>query len=344
MGQCTCKNYFGGGDLTIGLGGAGAYSELTAVIESYTKGLKTRLRDSMDQNSLGGTVTKTILEPGKDVALQDNPIYTEVIAIGKVADVATFRDLIDDIVEKSVTIDKKVKDIVQPEEKKVALIMPTSERLLTRRGSDAGDDPEERKGASAAKKAQAQAADKTRAMLSAMSNIPVLADYAGNLEEKWSIKVKEEPRELITATSLFHPFGVYSFPLYSDDGPGVLMSCLEWRLGIPYDALELFTMNGIPLNDVDTLQKEKQCIYVDNRITLNFFSSPQEKVLIKQIEAISSEPFILHKMALHKMTVASLKDTLLTMSEELAISVLKDDLNVSNIVAVRILGLIKSAH
>ena len=147
----------------------------------------------------------------------------------------------------------------------------------------------------------------------------------------------------MTATSLFHHYDVFSFPLYWNDGPAILKACLEWKLSIPYDLLELYTTNGIPLSDVDTLQKEKQCIYVDTRVTQEFFSGKHEKELRKQLEPICSEPFVLHQMALHQMTVASLKATLLPMSEEMALALLKEDLHVSAIVAVRILTLIKSS-
>ena len=294
----------------------------------------------MEEYGLVGTVKKTILEPGKDLHNQSNPIYTLVVARGKAFDIGSFSEVIDDIVDKGVDVDKKIVDILP--RKEVEAGEKEADVLATRKGSDAGDDPEERKGASLATKAKGQAADKARQVLSTLSKIPGLSEYASGIEEKWSIKVQEAPRELITATSLFHPYNVVSFPLYADDGPLLLMACIQWRLKIPLDSLELYTMEGVPMDDVDTLQKEKQCLFVDSRVTANFFTPETEKRLLRKIEAVNSEPFMLHLMALHRMNIIWLQHTLLPMGEELAIRVLKDDLHIPTVVALRLLALVKS--
>ena len=342
MGSGCCKGCCGGAELALGPNAP--RSEIKVTIQSYMKGLKSRLRDSMEQYNLVGTVQKTVLEAGEGIKDNSNPIYTLINARGKTFDVSSFSGVIDDIVDDGVDVDRDIKDIVPPSEDptNMALVLESPELLMVRKSSDGGDNPEERKVASVAAKAKGQIADKARAMMATLSKVPGLSDYTDGMEEKWSIKIKEAPKELVTATSLFHPFGTYSFPLYPDDGPSILIACLQWRLKIPSDSLELYTLNGVPLNDVDTLQKEKQAIYVDSRVTASFFAAETERPLLKLIEAISSEPFMLHKMALHKMTVEWLKQTLLPMSEEMAIGILKEDLNVSSVIAIRLLTMIKA--
>ena len=157
--------------------------------------------------------------------------------------------------------------------------------------------------------------------------------------EKWSLTVKELPRELISTRSLFHPFSTYTFSLYNDDSLGVMKSCIEWKLRIPFDYVELYTTAGVPLTDACTLMREKECIFVDARVTNKFFET--EYNLKNEIEEISKEPLILHKMALHGMNMAYLKGTFKDMDEILAQKILKEDLSVSGTIASKILMLIK---
>jgi hypothetical protein len=103
--------------------------------------------------------------------------------------------------------------------------------------------------------------------------------------------VKEQPKELICAKSLFHPFSVYSLAFHLEDGPGVMKACLEWKLGIPYDSIELYTMSGVPLRDSFTLEKEKQCIFVDTRVTKKFFE--KQTRLKNDMMKITKEPLFI---------------------------------------------------
>lgn len=323
------------------------FSKLEATIQSHTRGLKTQIKESMDERELYGTIKKVSIEPGVDTDTRPVPIQTEIVAQGDADDVADFAELLKEIVEEDIEVETKITAIEQlvPKEEQKIIMEQTSEKIATRKGSDAGEesgesDPE----ADMVKKAKAQMREKAKQMISAVSNIPFLAEYADQVIGKWSLKTAEEPKELITATSLSHPVIVFSFPFYPGDGPSVLKTCIEWKLKIPFDDIELFTVLGNPLTDIDTLQNEKNCWFVDKRITERFFSSGDDAKLKNLVEKITTDAIVLHKMALNGMNAKFFKEILETINEQTAVRLIKEDLDISGIIALRIISLVKGGQ
>ena len=320
------------------------YVQLTAIIASYTKGLKDRLKETMIEGGMIGTIKKTILPVEKNEEHQGNPIYTEIVAIGPEGDIDEFTEQIKQIVDKEIETEIKTTEVAAPaaDAKRKIEVMKTEAKIANRRPSDAGSEHVyENNMADAASKAANDVKGKAKKMLAAVANIPILSEYTGDLEGKWSIKIAETPRILISAVALFHPFAVYSFPLYKDDGPNVLKSCLEWKTGIPSQCMELFTKSGLPITDPDTLIKEANCFFVDIRVTAAFFNGPKEKELKAQMERFTKEPFTFHKMSLHNLTVDNLSNIFNGMEEKRAQSILQEELSISGIIAAQLLSLIK---
>lgn len=345
MGACANSSFFSNMELNLGGDTKEGFAELDAFIQSYTPGLKTQLRDLMAERDIFGQVVKNILPPGKDVNDKNNPIQTLIHCKGAEGDIKDFAETIKEVVDENVVNTTKITEIQElgPPETLKTIIEPTVEKIKNRRGSDAGDDPkEESKEINVVAKTKAKMREKAKVLINTISNIPFLAEYADQVKEKWSLRIEEQPKEVFTITSLFPPAGTYSFPLYKTDGPWVLKACLEWKTGIPFEAVELYTTKGIPLTDPDTLQKEKKCIYVDTRVTQEFFKNHEEAQFKKKLDEIIDEPFVLHKMALHKMTVESLKTDLLKKDDEMAIGLLKEDLCISGVIALKILKIIRA--
>jgi len=316
------------------------YEQIQIIIGSYTKGLKTRIKQAMIQSNLGGLIEKTVYKQVDEV--HDTPIHTQVIAGGAKGDLEDFSNMIKEVVEES--IDLEIRPYPSPklleEEKKHVVIVRTDTRITNRKSSDAGDDNDMNDGIlGTAVLVTNQMKNRAKQVLNIVSDIPVLSEYTSDLKEKWSLMVKEQPKELICARSLFHPLSVYSFSFYPEDGPGVMKTCLEWKLRIPYDSIELYTMSGIPLKDSFTLTKEKQCIFVDTRVTTKFFE--KETKLKNNMIKITKEPFVYHNMALHGMTLEYLVSTFKSMNEVLAQEIIKDDLKVSGNTAIKILAIAK---
>lgn len=316
------------------------YEQIQVIISSYTKGLKTRLREVMIQSSLGGYIQKTVYNFVDEI--HDTPIHTQLIAAGKRGSLDHFTGLIKEVVEESVDID--IKPYSSPElseeEKKTVVIKKTDVHIANRKSSDAGDDNDANEGIlGTAVLVTNQMKNRAKQVLNVVSDIPLLSEYTKDLNEKWSLLVKEQPKELICAKSLFHPFSVYSFAFYPEDGPGVMKACLEWKLQIPYDSIELYTVSGVPLTDAFTLTKEKQCIFVDARITAKFFE--KEAHLKNELMKVTKEPFVYHNMALHEMTYDNMKGTFRDMNDALAQDIIKNDLSVSGSIAVKILAIAK---
>eukprot|EP00826_Nyctotherus_ovalis_P049868 TRINITY_DN6056_c0_g1_i6.p1 TRINITY_DN6056_c0_g1~~TRINITY_DN6056_c0_g1_i6.p1 ORF type:complete len:340 (+),score=95.24 TRINITY_DN6056_c0_g1_i6:207-1226(+) len=316
------------------------YEQIEVVIGSYTKGLKTRLKDVMLQSGLGGYIRKTIYNLVDEV--HDTPVHTQVIAGGKRGDLESFSLIIKEVVEESIDLDIRPHSLPEfsEEEKKRVVVEKTDARIANRKASDAGDDNDANSGIlGTAVLVTNQMKNRAKQVLNVVSDIPLLSEYTNDLKEKWSLLVKEQPKELICAKSLFHPFSVYSFAFYPDDGPSVMKACLEWKLQIPYDSIELYTTSGVPLNDSFTLTKEKQCIFVDARITKKFFD--REAKLKSDMMKITKEPFVYHNMALHEMTLDYMVSTFKNMNEMLAQEIIRDDLKVSGNTAVKILAIAK---
>eukprot|EP00826_Nyctotherus_ovalis_P033831 TRINITY_DN2759_c0_g1_i5.p1 TRINITY_DN2759_c0_g1~~TRINITY_DN2759_c0_g1_i5.p1 ORF type:complete len:339 (+),score=80.17 TRINITY_DN2759_c0_g1_i5:246-1262(+) len=316
------------------------YHEILITIGSYTKGLKTRIREVMTQSDLTGVIHKTIHSCVEEDHV--TPIHTRVIAGGKRSDLDNFSETVKEIVDESIHI--RVKPLPSPElteeEKKTVTIIKTDSRIENRKSSDAGIVDETSEGLlETAMLVKNQMKTRAKQVLNVVSDIPLLSEYTNDLREKWSLLVKEQPREFISAKSLFHPFSVYNFAFYPEDGPNVMKICLEWKLHIPFDAIELYTMAGIPLIDSFTLIQEKQCIFVDTRVTKKFFT--KETRLKKDLMKITKEPFVYHSMALHEMTFDYMMSTFKTMYDVRAQNILKKDLKVSDITAVKILALVK---
>eukprot|EP00826_Nyctotherus_ovalis_P049867 TRINITY_DN6056_c0_g1_i14.p1 TRINITY_DN6056_c0_g1~~TRINITY_DN6056_c0_g1_i14.p1 ORF type:complete len:273 (-),score=76.43 TRINITY_DN6056_c0_g1_i14:159-914(-) len=237
-------------------------------------------------------------------------------------------------------ISSAASDVYKRQEKKRVVVEKTDARIANRKASDAGDDNDANSGIlGTAVLVTNQMKNRAKQVLNVVSDIPLLSEYTNDLKEKWSLLVKEQPKELICAKSLFHPFSVYSFAFYPDDGPSVMKACLEWKLQIPYDSIELYTTSGVPLNDSFTLTKEKQCIFVDARITKKFFD--REAKLKSDMMKITKEPFVYHNMALHEMTLDYMVSTFKNMNEMLAQEIIRDDLKVSGNTAVKILAIAK---
>lgn len=317
------------------------YEQIQVIIGSYTKGLKTRLKQVMAQSNLCGYVQKTTYKAVDEI--HDTPIHTQVIAGGKKEDLEHFSDLVKGIVEESIDIEIKAHPLPQftEEEKNHIVIMKTADNISNRKSSDAGDDNDENEGIlGTALLVTNQVKNRAKQVLNVVSDIPVLSEYTNDLMEKWSVLVREQPKELICAKSLFHPFSVYSFAFYPEDGPSVMKACLEWKLQIPYNSIELYTTSGIPLKDSFTLTKEKQCIFVDIRVTKRFFD--KEARLKNDIMKITKEPFVYHNMALHEMTLDYMVSTFKGMNELLAQDIIKNDLKVSGSTAIKILAIAKT--
>jgi len=316
------------------------YTQKQITIGSYTKGLKARIKEVMIQTNLGGFIRKTVYNVVDEV--HDTPIHTQVIAVGKNYDLELFEVILKEVVEKSVETESKPypSPELSEEERKHVVIMKTHPNITNRKGSDVGDDSNSNEGIlGTAVLMTNQVKNKAKQVLNVMADIPVLSEYTSNLNEKWSLLVKEQPKELICAKSLFHPFSVYSFSFYPEDGPSVMKVCLEWKLQIPYDSIELYTTLGIPLTDAFTLAKEKQCIFVDTRVTTKFFE--KEARLKEKMMKITKEPFVYHNMALHEMSLDNMKSTFKNMNEALAQDIIKNDLKVSGSIAIKILAIAK---
>ena len=318
-----------------------AYTEINITIGSYTKGLKTKIREVMAQSGIVGSIKKTVYEDSDDI--HDTPIHTEVIAGGSEDQLAEFSELIREVVEPTIDfeITPSQESVFFQSEKRYPIIEKTDKNIASRKGSDVGDDNESDEGIySTAVKVTGRMKNKAKKVLSIVSEIPVISEYTTHLRANWSLLIREQPKNLISAKSLFHPYSVYSFSLYQDDTPSVLKACLKWKLRIPEDSIELFTMSGVPLIDSYTLVKEKQCIYVDKRVTDKFFEHEEE--LKANRMKITQEPYVYHRMALNGLNLGYMKKMYKNMDKKLAQEILKGDLMISGTVAMKILEVIDS--
>eukprot|EP00826_Nyctotherus_ovalis_P045738 TRINITY_DN5090_c0_g1_i4.p1 TRINITY_DN5090_c0_g1~~TRINITY_DN5090_c0_g1_i4.p1 ORF type:complete len:343 (-),score=110.55 TRINITY_DN5090_c0_g1_i4:192-1220(-) len=320
-----------------------SYRQVKILISSYTPGLKTRLKEVMNQNGVGGFIRKTVYTTPDD--LRSTPVHTEVIAGGTDAAVNEFSEIAREIVEESVDFDVKAPPMpeLSEEEKKKVVIMKTDERIFNRKSSDGGDDVSGNENLlEQAVLVTNKMKNRAKQVLNVVSGIPILSEYTSELKEQWSLLIPETPKELISAKSLFHPFTVCSFTMYLTDELSVLKICIEWKLKIPYDSIELFTLSGIPMTDTNTLMKDKQCIFADKRVTKRFFDMEQE--LKTEMERITKEPFVYHKMAMHEMTMKYLTSTFGSMKEKMAQEIIQGDLGVSGVAALKIVEFIKKAN
>ena len=318
-----------------------SYTQIKMSIGSYTIGLKTRLKELMIQNNLGGYIKKTIYSTTTKSNLS-TPIHTEIIAGGTDSAINDFKEMIKEVVEENIdheTNPYNDKELSEEDRKKV-IIHKTDTRISNRKASDAGDNDEGDDGL--LDKAMLMTKimkSRAKQVLKIVSGIPVLSQYTTGIDEQFSILVREMPKEIISAKSLFHPYSVSSFSMYQTDEVSLLKVCIEWKTGIPYSSIELFTMTGIPLIDTFTLMKDMQCIFADCRITNKFFESERE--LKTKMLQITKEPFVYHKMALHGMTMKYLTDTFGLMKDKMAQEIIQGDLGVSGVIALKIVQLIK---
>lgn len=316
------------------------YKQIKVQIGSYTLGLKTRLKELMAQCGVGGVIRKTVHVTPDGV--RSTPVYTEVIAGGTEAAVAEFAEISREAVEDDVDFEVKsppMPDLNEEARKKV-VIQKTSARIYNRKSSDAGDDEAgDDNLLEQAVLVTNKMKNKAKQVLNVVSGIPILSEYTSELKEQWSLLVKEMPKELVSTRSLFQPFSICSFTMYRTDELSVLKICIEWKLGIPYDSIELFTSGGVPMTDTYTLLKEKQCVFADTRVTRRFFE--KEEKLKEEIKNITEEPLVYHNMALHGMTTAYLKKTFGTMKQKMAQEIIQGDLGVSGVTALKIIELIK---
>eukprot|EP00826_Nyctotherus_ovalis_P053944 TRINITY_DN703_c0_g6_i5.p1 TRINITY_DN703_c0_g6~~TRINITY_DN703_c0_g6_i5.p1 ORF type:complete len:371 (-),score=95.25 TRINITY_DN703_c0_g6_i5:45-1157(-) len=318
------------------------YKQIKVQIGSYTIGLKTRLKELMAQCGVGGVIRKTVhVTPD---SIHSTPVYTEVVAGGTEAAVAEFVEIVKEVVEDD--IDFEVKSPPMPdlseESKKKAIIQKTSARIYNRKGSDVGDDEAgDDNFLGQAVLVTNKMKNRAKQVLNVVSGIPILSEYTSELKEQWSLLVKEMPKELISARSLFQPYSICSFTMYRTDELSILKVCIEWKLGIPYDSIELFTSSGVPMTDTYTLLKEKQCVFADARMTRRFFE--KEGKLKEEMKSITEEPLVYHNMALHGMTTEYMKRTFGGMKEKMAQEIIQGDLGVSGVIALKIIELIKRA-
>lgn len=318
------------------------YRQIKIMISSYTIGIKTKLKEVMAQSGVGGYIVKTVSTSPNDA--HSTPVHTEVVAGGTNAAINEFTETAKEIVEDN--IDFEVYAPPMPElseqDKKRVIIKRTDERLFNRKASDAGDDDSGNENLlEQAVLVTNKVKNKAKQVLNVVSGIPILSEYTSELKEQWSLLIPEMPKELISAKSLFHPFTVCSFTMYRTDELTVLKVCIEWKLGIPYDSIELFTLSGVPMSDTYTLLKDLQCVFADNRITKRFFD--MERGLKTEMLKITKEPFVYHKMALHGMTMQYLVKTFGSMKDKMAQEIIQGDLGVSGVVALKIVELIKKA-
>ena len=348
MGACSENFTFlqsAGTELTI----SNTYSKCAISLESYTKGLKSRLKQMMEERGLDGTIRKLIYPPGEDKAIGGNPIFTEVIAYGKTTNVNSMETDVKEMMAANVEISSKIEEIKEPskddKDNNKIIIEKVRDKISSRRLSDGGEEMLKEVGITdVANIAKNNVKQKAKKMFEMMSNIPVLSAYTSDIQEKWANKMDEVTRVQVSAMSLFHPLVVYSFPLYIDDAPNILRSCIEWKTGIPFESIELYTEEGMPLVDAETLQKTQAAIYVDTRVTDNFFTNPKAKQLRTKIEKMIKDPFVYHKMALYNITEEDLAKLFKKMSHDNAMNILKVDLSVSSINAARFLSLISSVN
>lgn len=303
-------------------------------IGSYTQGLKTQLKELMIQTGISGTLKKTLYT----IYTHSTPIHTELLITGSESNIDEFIVKAKQVVEDNVSFEVAVTELNIHEGK--VIIQKTDERISNRRGSDIGDEcATESTLFDDAMVVTNKAKDKGKQVLNFAANLPIISNYTGGLKDKDSLLIKEMPREMITVKSLFHPYSVCSFSMYHTDEISVLKVCIEWRLGIPYDSIELFSTTGEPMKDIYTLLKDKLCIFTDNRITYKFFE--KEKDLRAEIEKIVEEPLVYHRIASHGMTMDYLIETFSSMNDKMALDIIQGDLSISGIAALKILQLIK---
>ena len=254
------------------------YKQVKIQIDSYTKGLKSQLKELMMQSGIGGYIQKKAYE-GDEGINHISPIHTEIITGGPINSIDEFTDLIPEVVEESVNYE--ILPYPNPElterGKLVAVIVKTEPKIINRKNSDEGDDTEADGALDTALLIANQMKNRAKKVLSILSSIPIISDYTGDLNEQFAMFVEEMPRELISAKSLFKPPTILTFSMYRDDDPNLLKASLEARLGIPFGAIELYTCSGILLTDLYTLLKNKECIFVDARITRVFFEVEQDR-------------------------------------------------------------------
>ena len=238
------------------------YEELKITIESYTKGLKSRIKELAIQTNLCGFIEKKIYSEVDEI--HNTPIYTEAILGGRRGDLDELSSIIKEVVEDSVELEVKPchEHILSENDKKGVIIMKTMVNIANRRNSDAGEEKNGDEGVVDQVVEQTvlvanQMKNKAKRVLNVVSDIPILSEYTNDLKEKWSLLVKEQPKTLISAKSLFHPFSVYSFQLYLDDNPNVfkpfllsslqkLMPSFNLSLKFPVVLSESFDSDIIP--------------------------------------------------------------------------------------------------
>ena len=110
------------------------YRQTKILIASYTKGLKTQLKEVMTQSNVGGSVTKRLYEDRTES--YSTPIHTEVICGGTESAVNEFKDLVKEVVEEGVDFD--FVDFPEPEmsekEKAKPVIKPPDKIIINRKG------------------------------------------------------------------------------------------------------------------------------------------------------------------------------------------------------------------
>jgi len=316
------------------------YHQKKIVIGSYTLDLKKKLKEVMVQHGLGGYITKTVYKTPDNI--HSTPIHTELIVGGKFSDVNDFIDIAKEVVEEGIDFEATAPPMLEltEEEKKKVVIRRTDDRIFHRKSSDVGDDQgDDEDLLKQAVLVTHKVKNTAKQVLKVVSGIPVLSTYTSDIKKQFSVLVPEKPKELISAKSLFHPFSVCSFTMYKTDKLSVLKVCIEWKLGIPYDCVDLFTLSGVPMTDTYTLMKDKQCIFADKRVTRRFFETEQE--LKRVIQEITQEPFVYHKMALHGMSMQYLTKTFGGMKEKMAQEIIQGDLGISGVAALKIVKFIQ---
>jgi hypothetical protein len=323
-----------------------SYCQKKIVIGSYTRGLKTRLKEVMSQNSVGGYITKTVYTTPDD--MHSTPIHTEVVVGGTFSNVEEFAELAKEVVEENIDFEVTAPPMLElsEEEKKKVVIRKTDDRIFNRKTSDAGEDNSGNENlldqaVLVTNLVTNKVRNRAKQVFKVVSGIPILSQYTNDINEQFSVLVTEMPKELISAKSLFHPFSVCSFTMYKTDELSVLKICIEWKLGIPYDSLDLFTLSGVPMTDTYTLMKDKQCVFADKRVTRRFFATEQE--LKSVMQKIIQEPFVYHKIALHGMSMQYLIKTFGGIKEKMAQEIIQGDLGISGVAALKLVKFIQKS-
>ena len=316
-----------------------SYRQIRLQIFSYTRGLKTRIKEVMMQSNVGGTIKKTVLNKVDNI--HSNPIHTEVIIGASENTLPGFLELAKEIFEKSV--DYKLIPYPIPELDKEArnnvVIEKTNPKLVNRKSSDAGDFGNEDDILANTALITNRLKNQAKLLVNVASSIPFLSAYTSDLKDEMCLLINEMPRVSISTRSLFHPYVMCTFCLYEGDELSQFKVCIEWKYNIPFDFIELFTMTGERLNDVYTLMQDKECIFVDARITKKFFE--KESVLKAAMSKITEEPFVYHKMVHNKMTMNYLIKTFLSIEEKMALTTIMKDLDVTGVIAAQIIKMIK---